>query len=343
MTGRALPSLLLALMALGAGYAHCETPGQIGLESPPAPATDSSKFSARVLNPDKSDNQFVVAIYYRMADGKTYICSGTLLTERVVLTAGHCGCGVRGSYTVTRDQNARQPHPLEVFAVEGAPVLFDQRVCRNGFLAEGNDLALIRLQQAVRPQFDSRISQWPGFGFPPELVFSLRNSIVKGSRLIVVGYGYTGSGVIGFRNQGEVSVFSFDCEERRLANFCDPFTEMILSDQAAAGPPNDTCGGDSGGPVFWTNGGIARLVAVTSRAAPGVRQNATLHCGGGGIYTLIGRKDVHGWLAANGVSAIGDPKMLTKEFAEQQCKRENKSVVAIQNCINKKMQEVPIE
>jgi secreted trypsin-like serine protease len=340
MTARAIPSLLLALVGLSAGYAHCETPGQIRLDSPPGPATSSPTASARVFIPDKSDNQFVVAIYYRKVDGNTYICSGTLLTARVVLTAGHCGCGVSGSYSVTRDQNARQPR--EVFAVDGVPVLFDQRVCRNGLLTEGNDLALVRLQKAVQPEFDERISQWPGFGFPPELVFDLRASIVKGSRLTVVGYGYTGSGVIGFRNQGEVSVFSFDCEERRLAKFCDPFTEMILADQAAASPPNDTCGGDSGGPVFWTNGGTARLVAVTSRAAPGVRQNATLHCGGGGIYTLIGRKNVHDWLAANGVGAIGDVRMMTNEIAQQQCKRE-KPPGGFPNCVANKMKKVPSE
>jgi hypothetical protein len=33
-----------------------------------------------------------------------------------------------------------------------------------------------------------------------------------------------------------------------------------------------------------------------------VRQDARHHCGGGGVYTLLGRKSVHDWLRANGVA-----------------------------------------
>ena len=79
---------------------------------------------------------------------------------------------------------------------------------------------------------------------------------------------------------------------------------MILAEAPGPSIRTDTCGGDSGGPVFLFVNGAPRLVAVTSRAAPGTQANPNSQCGGGGIYTLIGRKSVHQWLQANGVPEI---------------------------------------
>jgi secreted trypsin-like serine protease len=247
----------------------------------------------------------VVAIYYQKADGNAYICSGLLVTDQIILTAGHCGCGLAGSYWVNLNQDARRQDPSQMSAVSGPPILFDQRVCRNGYLGEGNDLALIRLHDAV-PAFneDSNSRPWTGYGYPNDLVFALRGEITKGMPLTVIGYGYTESRQIGFRNEGQVAVYSFDCEEATLNGICSPFSEIILADAGGGRPANDTCGGDSGGPVFWIRDGVLRLVAITSRAAPGLQENSALHCGGGGIYTLIGRKNVHAWLEANGVPPL---------------------------------------
>jgi hypothetical protein len=116
---------------------------------------------------------------------------------------------------------------------------------------------------------------------------------------------------------------------------------MVLADQAGGRAAHDTCGGDSGGPVFWIQDGLAWLVGVTSRAAPGVQQNATLHCGGGGIYTLIGRRDVHAWLRANGVGEI----VMTDRLARLLCRHQfpSASLVAIENCKNEKTKNVRTE
>jgi hypothetical protein len=327
--------LLAAMICLGTNRAGCETPGEIRIANRPV-AEPAGRAVPRVLNPQPSDNAIVGAIYYQKVDRKLYICTGTLMTETLVLTAGHCGCGLRGSYSVSFSQNARQPDPAHITPVDGAPILFDQQVCRDGVLANGNDLALIRLSRPVRPDSPIGLSQWPGYGFPSELIFDLRDKIVRGLRLTVVGYGYTGAGTIGVRNQGQVSVYSFDCEDSGLVRICSPFAEMVLADQAGTRAPNDTCGGDSGGPVFWMRGGMAWLIGVTSRAAPGVRQNAGLHCGGGGIYTLIGRKDVHAWLRANGVGEIGEPKMMTEELADLLCRRAypQGNLAILMNCRN---------
>jgi|SRR5580700_4591524 secreted trypsin-like serine protease len=248
---------------------------------------------------------FIVAIYYTGIDRATYLCSGTLLTSRLILTAGHCGCGIPGTYWVDVHQNAHQPAPSELHYVDGPPIIYDQSVCRYGDLSQGNDLALVRLRDAVdladKDQLDTSDSLWTGYGYPPEFVWDLRTKLVKGTNLVAIGYGYTSQQLLGVRMQAEIPIFSFDCEEAGLANVCAPFAEMILADAPGRRLRSDTCGGDSGGPVFRTENGRPRLVAVTSRAAPGLQDNPVLHCGGGGIYTLIGRKSVQRWLAANGV------------------------------------------
>jgi secreted trypsin-like serine protease len=247
---------------------------------------------------------FVVAIYYAGIDRATYLCSGTLLTSRLILTAGHCGCGLPGTYWVDVHQNAHQPPPSDLHYVDGPPILYDQTVCRNNNLSQGNDLALLRLRDAVDlagPDYPPDSSLWAGYGYPPEFIWDLRAKLVRGASLIAIGYGYTSQLLLGVRMQADIPIFSFDCEEAALAAVCAPFAEMILAEAPGPRLRSDTCGGDSGGPVFRMEGNRPRLVAVTSRAAPGLQDNPVLHCGGGGIYSLIGRKSVQHWLAANGV------------------------------------------
>jgi hypothetical protein len=297
-------SALTTIVFFAASEAYCEIPGHVRQATLPTsvPAPRTIGITPKIRFPDKvSDDGSVVAIYYRKADGQTYICTGTLLSETIILTAGHCGCGLKGSYWVNVNQDARSTAPNQLEVVDGAPILFDQRVCRNGQLAGGNDLALIRLRDGavLAAQGQPNLN-----GYPPDLVFNLRTQIPRGIRVRVVGYGFTESRGIGIRNQADLPVYSFDCEEATLAGICGPFSEMILADQEAGRPANDTCGGDSGGPVFWTHGGTSLLVGVTSRAAPGTQENAALHCGGGGIYTLVGRKTVQDWFKAAGLSPL---------------------------------------
>jgi hypothetical protein len=127
------------------------------------------------------------------------------------------------------------------------------------------------------------------------------------------------------RMRASVPVLTPDCFDKPTYRVsCMPFLEMILADSYGTRVPHDTCGGDSGGPVFVQKQ-ITTLpkctenpnenydnkpkisqeqdvvVAITSRAAPFSQPLRGAHCGGGGIYTLIGRHSVFAWFDANGV------------------------------------------
>jgi secreted trypsin-like serine protease len=119
-----------------------------------------------------------------------------------------------------------------------------------------------------------------------------------------MGYGLTERITSGVRMQASVPVFTSNCARRQYADAgCAPFLEMILSSNGWLGRPHsDTCSGDSGGPVFsGDTNSIPKLIGVTSRPAPMPQIDREHQCGGGGIYTVLGRTDVRTWLVENGV------------------------------------------
>jgi hypothetical protein len=263
------------------------------------------------------DERLTAAIVYRDADQNTFICTGVLLDELHILTAGHCGCG--NSYEVTFSEFARNGNrtnaPLEI---DGPPILFDPSTCVRG-PKPGNDLALIRLKKRFILKDGTDLLP---LGYPLALVRAVRDQMKPGDGLKVVGFGETNTGRIGVRMRAFVPVLTRDCFETPYRLSCAPFLEMILAERGGAQVPRDTCGGDSGGPVFiheqvtlppctadfdpeHPDPPITKpqdvVVAITSRAAPFAQPLRGDHCGGGGIYTLIGRRSVHAWFDANGV------------------------------------------
>lgn len=278
--------------------------------------------------------QLVVEIVFQNWNGAKSFCTGTLVGPRQVLTAGHCGCGKAGTYEIRLSEDARNQGGPSL-PVSGAPLLYDARICW-GQAPFGSDLALLTLPteiacrttkdnenllyvtEAKRPSIigGTQVSGECNLAQPDanvinslfnvvsssdlDAVWNLRSRLTRGRSLTAVGYGLTETASFGSRLKAEIPIVSPVCEESYLASVCAPFAEMILASGVGGARPADTCGGDSGGPVFLFEGDEQKLIAVTSRAGPGP-QNPADHCGGGGVYTLMGRKTVKDWLAANGV------------------------------------------
>lgn len=242
----------------------------------------------------------VMGIVYNGSDNSdVQICSGTLVDPTHLLTAGHCACGNPTSYRIYPTYSIYPPGNTNIkqaglntnYYRSKVPVAFDPRLCGGGRI-NGNDLALLELAELSVP-----ISSM-NFGAPP---YTLLHELTKGEKLSVVGYGYNNDNTIGFRYKDKIPIMSVACTERIWAPYCASFAEMVLGEGPGAGQRDDTCGGDSGGPVFQSSDFGYALLAVTSRAAPGIQDATGKNCGGGGIYTLAGRDSVQQWLKANGV------------------------------------------
>jgi hypothetical protein len=249
----------------------------------------------------------VVGIVYRGGNGGSdyEICTGTIVDSTHILTAGHCACGLPTSYRIYLSESI---YPDGIKTIDGGlgtiflntkpPIMFDSGLCQAGQIdrsAYGKDLALLELAAGASIGVPAI-----NFGDP---IGALLSELVNGQKLLVMGYGYNNQNLIGFRNKDAIPIRSVASMEPTLAPYCKSFAEMILGQSPGPTARDDTCGGDSGGPVFYTANGGYVLIAVTSRSAPGVQDNPGNNCGGGGIYTILGRDSVQLWLSANGVKA----------------------------------------
>jgi Trypsin len=331
---------LLPLLILATSAASAQIPTEVNkqnftcasshsldrLTRQPAPADcrrfvdRPQEFGVRVTGGDAApDERYTAAIFFVNQNGERDICTGVLLDARHVLTAGHCGCGATDSYRITFKQFAGQSDRTEEIRLERGPILFDPMTCIRG-VAPGRDLALLRLET-------ERVKNANEFGYPAfAFAADFAGKMQPGMRLKVVGYGETETGGLASRMKAMIPVLTADCVARPYNLSCAPFQEMILADDTGLNIPRDTCGGDSGGPVFvetpvrlpaCTGNLVERipfenqaekvvvtqnvLVAITSREAPFTHPLRGQHCGGGGIYTLIGRQPIYAWFRENNV------------------------------------------
>lgn len=177
-----------------------------------AAEAQESRPIARIINGTRVSNLHspVVEVNLRQ-DGALYLCTGSLIAPKVVLTAWHC-VGRRASAMSVVIAGKR-------FAVARFKVHPHVSVDRNGRI--NNDLALLFL---AKPPSVPRLS----------LLTSRKPAV--GDTVTVIGYGLDEYGWFGFLRLGTA----------RIDGVTSDFVQTLFQSYAQA----NSCGGDSGGPAI---------------------------------------------------------------------------------------------
>ena len=212
--------------------------------------------------------------------GSSFLCTGTLIAPRWVLTAGHCGSVTGGAVA----SPAAWPAALidvRIGAVtpgagERVPV---RRVVvqPNYLLNAGYDIALLELSSAST-KTPARVVGAGGAGL-----------WAPGTLEAIVGFGTTSEGgdAADTLQEAQVPIISD-------AYCADAYDDFDVTSMVCAGFPEggvDTCQGDSGGPMFSRDAaGTLKVVGATSFGEGCARP------GKPGVYARVGDTVLREWI-----------------------------------------------
>ena len=176
-----------------------------------------------------------------------YLCTGTLITDRVILTAAHClPSNAPENYQVFFGPSMDNPSAMrEVSAILEHPD-YDSNTFEN-------DLGLVRMSNPAPA----------GVQPLPYLTADMALSAADvGIPLELVGYGQTETGTTGTKLHVNNSI-DFVCASADTCTYHPPLWATAQS-ICYTQQPGGTCSGDSGGPGFVQIGGQDYVAGVTS-------------------------------------------------------------------------------
>ncbi|MGZ3697191.1 MAG: S1 family peptidase [Bdellovibrionota bacterium] len=212
----------------------------------------SSKFAfssepiigGREVGSDDPVAQSTVGLVGMLSNGEEFICTGSIIEQDLVLTAGHCVAdAAKIGILFSREMKGQSP------SVAKKLILHPDYRGQGGFFGgkEMNDIALV--------QFDGGLP----VGYSPIELIASTEAIQRGEKVAVAGYGVTRANDSSGKTAGTLRKAMVAIED---ANYSD--SEFTLNQMHGRG----SCFGDSGGPVLAPgNSGMMELIGITSRGS----------------------------------------------------------------------------
>jgi secreted trypsin-like serine protease len=217
----------------------------------------------------------------------TYVCGGTLLSNRYFLTAAHCATQPDSTTPLApsalhvtlgkADKNDFTSADRYSVAANQVDALFHYTGANHD--VPDDDLALLTLATPAPPSLD-----------PLRLVGGDETSLwAAGAAATVIGWGTTERGGLSDELlQATVPMQSDTTCASAWGSEVDGATMVC-----AGGGATDTCGGDSGGPLMVDDGGVLVLAGLTSWGAdPCAEPNRP------GVYARLGAPALNAWVRA---------------------------------------------
>jgi secreted trypsin-like serine protease len=187
------------------------------------------------------------------------LCSGSILTDEMIITAAHCVAHPKSVVRIvfgTKFTSDDLKNSVQADSFEPHPDYNPAKMSQ-----DQNDVGLVFFRGGL-PE-----------GYKPAVLLTQANTLAKGTEVELAGYGITQAGTqkgAGVLRKAQVEVVN--------PNFGK--TEVILDQSHGEG----ACHGDSGGPAFVRNGATNYLWGITSRAYP---NTASDDCAHQVVYTKI--------------------------------------------------------